>query len=144
MSDLRSFLLRRVTAVMAGIARTWTGSSRRGSSRRRAPLRPRAISVLGFGAASATVANQTGLAGPLTGIASTPDGNGYWATTASGQVIDEGDAANFGSLTSPLRAPIVGIAATPSGRRLLVGGVRRRRLQLRRRPVLRLNRAPWC
>ena len=49
------------------------------------------------------------------GIASTPDGNGYWATTASGQVVNEGDAANFGSITTPLRAPIVGISATPSG-----------------------------
>jgi hypothetical protein len=61
------------------------------------------------------VGNQSGLAGPLTGIASTPDGNGYWATTASGQVITEGDATNFGSITSPLAAPIVGITATPSG-----------------------------
>ena len=74
-----------------------------------------ANSVLGYGSAAAAVANQTGLAGPLAGIASTPDGNGYWATTASGQVFNEGDAVNFGSLAAGLRAPIVGIVATPSG-----------------------------
>jgi hypothetical protein len=71
--------------------------------------------VLGYGAASSAVANQTGLAGPLTGIASTPDGGGYWATTATGQVLNEGDAGNFGSVITPLRAPIVGISATPDG-----------------------------
>jgi hypothetical protein len=72
--------------------------------------------VFGYGTAIAAVGNQTGLPGPLVGIASTPDGNGYWTTTASGQVTGEGDAANFGSVTSALRAPIVGIAATPSGK----------------------------
>jgi hypothetical protein len=71
--------------------------------------------VLGYGGAASAVANQSSMAGPLAGIASTPDGNGYWATTASGQVMAEGDAANFGSITSPLRAPIVGIASTSDG-----------------------------
>jgi L,D-transpeptidase catalytic domain len=71
--------------------------------------------VLAYGAAAAAVPNQTGLAGPLVGIASTPDGGGYWATTTSGQVVNEGDAANLGSVTIPLHAPIVGISATPSG-----------------------------
>jgi len=71
--------------------------------------------VLPFGSAAAAVGDEANLTGPLTGIASTPDGNGYWATTASGQVINEGDAKSFGSVSSPLRAPIVGIAATPDG-----------------------------
>jgi len=71
--------------------------------------------VVPFGTATAAVGNEANLAGPMTGIASTPDGSGYWATTASGQVTNEGDAKNFGSVSSPLRAPIVGIAATPSG-----------------------------
>jgi hypothetical protein len=71
--------------------------------------------VNGYGSAFAAVGNQSGLAGPLTGIASTPDGNGYWTTSASGQVQNEGDAKNFGSVTTALRAPVVGIAATPDG-----------------------------
>jgi hypothetical protein len=72
-------------------------------------------SVNGYGSAFAAVANQSGLPGPLTGIASTPDGNGYWTTSASGQVLNQGDAINYGSVTTALRAPIVGIAATPDG-----------------------------
>jgi L,D-transpeptidase catalytic domain len=71
--------------------------------------------VLAYGAAAAAVPNQTGLVGPMVGIASTPDGGGYWTTTTSGQVVNEGDAANLGSITVPLHAPIVGISATPSG-----------------------------
>ncbi len=72
-------------------------------------------SVNGYGSAIAAVGNQSGLGGPLSGITSTPDGNGYWTTSASGQVASEGDAQNFGSVTAALRAPIVGIAATPDG-----------------------------
>ncbi len=72
-------------------------------------------SVLGYGSAATAVGNQIGLAGPLTGIASTPDENGYWVATTSGHVSNEGDAADFGSITGGLRAPIVGIVATPSG-----------------------------
>jgi L,D-transpeptidase catalytic domain len=72
-------------------------------------------SVSGYGAAFAAVGNQSGLGGPLVAIASTPDGNGYWTTSASGQVASEGDAQNFGSVTTALRAPIVGITATHDG-----------------------------
>jgi hypothetical protein len=80
-------------------------------------------SVLAYGAASSAVANQTGFAGPVTGIASTPDGNGYWVTNDIGQVQTEGDAQNFGSMSGTLNAPIIGIAATPTGKGYwLVGG----------------------
>src|SRR5581483_12177819 len=79
--------------------------------------------VLGYGSASSTVADQTGLAGPVTGIASTPSGNGYWVTTASGAVQAEGDATSFGGMTGALNAPVIGIAATPDGGGYwLVGG----------------------
>jgi hypothetical protein len=71
--------------------------------------------ILPFGTADAAVGQQGNVAGPLTGIASTPDGNGYWATTSSGQVSNEGDAKDFGSISTSLNAPIVGMAATPSG-----------------------------
>jgi len=72
-------------------------------------------SVNGYGSAITAVGDQSGLGGPLSGIASTPDGNGYWTASASGQVVNEGDAKSFGSVTTALRAPIVGITATPDG-----------------------------
>ncbi len=40
----------------------------------------------------------------------------------------------------PWPEPVVGMAATPDGTGLLVGGRRRRHLQLRRRPLLRIDR----
>jgi hypothetical protein len=80
-------------------------------------------SVAGFGNAGAVVSNQSGLGGPITAIAATPDGAGYWLTTASGQVQTEGDARYYGSVTSTLNSPILGIAATPDGGGYwLVGG----------------------
>jgi len=79
--------------------------------------------VLAFGSASGVVGNQSGLSGPVTGIAATPDGGGYWVTNAAGQVSTQGDAQNFGSMSSALNAPVIGIAATPSGNGYwLVGG----------------------
>lgn len=116
MSYLRSFLPLCVTAVAAGLLVPGlvllAGNVSPASAAAPAGT---ANFVLGYGAAATAVANQTGLAGPVTGIASTPDGNGYWTTTASGQVATEGDAGNFGSITTPLRAPIVGMASTSDG-----------------------------
>ena len=116
MSYLRSFLPLCVTAVAAGLLVPGlvllAGNVSPASAAAPAGT---ANFVLGYGAAATAVANQTGLAGPVTGIASTPDGNGYWTTTASGQVATQGDAGNFGSITTPLRAPIVGMASTSDG-----------------------------
>jgi len=62
---------------------------------------------------------------PIVGIASTPDGMGYWLVGADGGVFNFGDAGYYGNtytlglsgLTGPrpLNAPIVGIASTPDG-----------------------------
>jgi hypothetical protein len=50
---------------------------------------------------------------PITGMAATPDGNGYWLVTATGRVFAYGDAAK---LPSPRRArPVKGIVAAPGG-----------------------------
>jgi hypothetical protein len=115
MSYLRSFLPRCVTAVAAGLLVPGLVLLAGNVSPAGAGSAGTANFVLGYGAAATAVANQTGLAGPVTGIASTPDGNGYWTTTASGQVVTQGDAGNFGSITTPLRAPIVGMASTSDG-----------------------------
>jgi hypothetical protein len=50
------------------------------------------------------------------GIASTPDGQGYWLVAKDGGVFAFGTAAFYGSMGGKkLAAPIVGIASTPDG-----------------------------
>jgi len=115
MSYPRSFLPRSVTAVAAGLLVPGLVLLAGNVSPAGAGSAGTANFVLGYGAAATAVANQTGLAGPVTGIASTPDGNGYWTTTAIGQVVTQGDAGNFGSITTPLRGPVVGMASTSDG-----------------------------
>ena len=52
----------------------------------------------------------------LTGMASTPDGKGYWLVGADGGIFSYGNAGFFGSDGgSATFFPYVGIAATPSG-----------------------------
>jgi len=61
-------------------------------------------------------AGGAGLSAPAVGIASTPDGGGYWLASANGGVFSFGDATFYNSLAGVrLSAPIVGIAATPDG-----------------------------
>jgi ribosomal protein L24E len=54
---------------------------------------------------------------PVVGMASTPDGKGYWLVASDGGVFTFGDAQFYGSAGSlNLVKPIVGIAATPDGK----------------------------
>ena len=54
---------------------------------------------------------------PVVGMASTPDGNGYWLVAADGGVFSFGDAGSFGSMGGQkLHAPVVGMAATADGK----------------------------
>jgi hypothetical protein len=72
-------------------------------------------SVMGF-AAAAAVGSGTVVAGPVVGMASTPDGDGYWTVTSAGVVTPEGNAQSYGSLAgTTLTAPVVGMAATSDG-----------------------------
>ena len=51
------------------------------------------------------------------GIASTPDGQGYWLVCADGGVFAFGDANFYGSMGGKhLAAPIVDVASTPDGK----------------------------
>jgi IPT/TIG domain len=53
---------------------------------------------------------------PISGMAFTPDGRGYWITAQDGGVFAFGDAGFYGSMGGqPLNRPVVGIAPTPSG-----------------------------
>jgi len=50
---------------------------------------------------------------PIVGVATTPDGNGYWLVAADGGVFAYGDATFFKSMGGqPLNAPVVGPVAT--------------------------------
>ena len=65
------------------------------------------------------------VASRFVGMASTPDGNGYWLAQAGGGVYGYGDAGFFGSLpglgVAPA-APVTAIASTPDGRGYWLAG----------------------
>ncbi|MGH9078379.1 MAG: hypothetical protein ACRDY0_13190 [Acidimicrobiales bacterium] len=53
---------------------------------------------------------------PIVGMASTPDGGGYWLVAGDGGVFGYGDATFHGSMAATaLHAPVVGITATSGG-----------------------------
>src|SRR5690349_15582383 len=59
-------------------------------------------------------ASSPGSNAPITGIAATPDGKGYWEVASDGGIFAFGDAAFYGSMGGkPLNAGVVGLAATP-------------------------------
>jgi hypothetical protein len=54
---------------------------------------------------------------PIVGMASTPDGKGYWNVASDGGIFSFGDAKFYGSTGGiPLNQPIVGMASTPDGK----------------------------
>ena len=56
------------------------------------------------------------LTAPVVGIASLPDGTGYWLANRAGAVSAHGNAVNHGSMAGlHLNAPITHIVATPDG-----------------------------
>ncbi len=53
---------------------------------------------------------------PIVGMATTPDGKGYWLVAADGGIFAYGDAQFYGSTGGlALNQPIVGMASTPDG-----------------------------
>ena len=87
--------------------------------------------VYPFGNAASYGSAATALRAPIVGMAATPDGLGYWLVAADGGVFTFGDAGYFGSTGGlALRQPVVGMTPDGGWQRLLVGGVRRRRLHL--------------
>ncbi|MHB8681502.1 MAG: spore germination YkwD domain-containing protein [Acidimicrobiales bacterium] len=57
------------------------------------------------------------LTAPAVGIASTPDGGGYWLVSADGGVFSFGDAQFYNSMAGhALGAPVVDISSTPDGK----------------------------
>jgi len=76
------------------------------------PSNPAVVTAFG----SVTVMGQppSQLNGPIVGLATTPDGGGYWLAARDGGVFAFGDARFLGSVASS-PVGIVGIAATPDG-----------------------------
>ncbi|MGP8206490.1 MAG: fibronectin type III domain-containing protein [Acidimicrobiales bacterium] len=71
--------------------------------------------VVSFGQMSSYEVRRPGSA--VVGVASTPDGYGYWLALKGGGVRAAGDAHLYGSVaTVHLNSPVVGIAAAPDGR----------------------------
>jgi precorrin-2 methylase len=63
-----------------------------------------------YGSAGAIHLNE-----PIVGMASSPDGKGYWLVASDGGIFNYGDATFYGSAGAiHLNEPIVGMAATPA------------------------------
>jgi hypothetical protein len=61
--------------------------------------------------------NVSMLVAPVVGMASAPDGNGYWLVDSAGDVTTHGAAVNYGSMGGhALNAPMAHIVATPDGK----------------------------
>ena len=119
-----------VVLVLAGVMISWTHerttsgavvtlrSLRRGSrSGTTAPATPGADSVVPFGGTPLGPNSLTTPDTPVVGMASTPDGKGYWLVAADGGVFTFGDAAFYGSEGGvTLNSPVVGLAPTPDGK----------------------------
>jgi hypothetical protein len=61
-----------------------------------------------FGSMGAQALNK-----PIVGMASTPDGKGYWLVASDGGVFAFGDAGFFGSMAGrALNKPVVGLTGT--------------------------------
>jgi hypothetical protein len=70
--------------------------------------------VISFGQLSSYEVARPGSA--VVGVASTPDGYGYWLALKGGGVRAAGDAHLYGSMAKAhLKSPIVGITTTPDG-----------------------------
>ena len=67
--------------------------------------------------AAGTLNGPMSLNKPIVGMASTPDGKGYWLVAADGGIFTFGDAGFYGSTGAiNLNKPIVGMASTPDGK----------------------------
>jgi hypothetical protein len=69
-----------------------------------------------FGSAEGHGNAPSHLNAPVVGMASTPDGDGYWLVASDGGIFSFGNASYHGSMGNRhLNAPIVGMASTPDG-----------------------------
>ena len=73
--------------------------------------------VVPFGGAALGPSSLSTPHTPVVGMASTPDGKGYWLVASDGGIFTFGDAAFYGSEGgAQLVAPVVGMASTPDGK----------------------------
>ena len=80
--------------------------------------------VVPFGDAATFGTVDSTLSSVITGMAATPDGQGYWLVGADGGVFAFGDATFYGSLGAvKLTGPIVAMVATPDGKGYWLAGL---------------------
>jgi hypothetical protein len=119
--------MRRAVLAMLAVALvlSFSEATRASAERAQRPFSPHRTvntalagsAVFPFGGASNLGSlSGTSVNAPVVGVASTPDGNGYWLVGADGGVYCFGDAPFEGSLGGvALAQPIRGMAATPDG-----------------------------
>ena len=97
-----------------------TGSRRARTSRRLGGLFcaiGAMIAAASTGSGPALAASSPGSNAPITGMAATADGKGYWDAASDGGIFAFGDAGFYGSMGGKaLNAPVTGITATPDGK----------------------------
>jgi N-acetylmuramoyl-L-alanine amidase len=77
---------------------------------------PQPDSVVPFGSTPVGANAVSKPNAPIVGMASTPNGRGYWMVGSDGGVFSYGDATFYGSEGGThLNKPVVGMAATPNG-----------------------------
>ncbi len=98
--------------------------------------------VLPFGDAKSYGAPTAAqLTAPVIAMATTPSGKGYWVAGADGSVFTFGDAKSYGSIARQASEPAGDRdGADAVGPRLLAARDGRRRVHVRRRALLRLDR----
>ena len=143
--------------ILASPSSPWSAASVNGAVRRivalpapaaAAPRRRPRIPTPGAGSSPSVTPSTSRhpdptLSSAITGMAVTPDGEGYWLVGTDGGIFAYGDAPFYGSLGSiRLNGPVVAITSTPDGEGLLAGGHRRRCLRFRGRRLLRVDGRP--
>jgi protocatechuate 3,4-dioxygenase beta subunit len=81
------------------------------------PLTGLSASVSFTPAVATAPSGSGGLNKPIVGMASSPDGKGYWLVASDGGIFSYGDASFYGSTgATALNKPIVGMASSPDGK----------------------------
>ncbi len=111
-------LLAGLSLVVGMVALSATGGASVGhaGAATTVPAAPNAVHAYGVATAQGSLQSMA-LHAPVVGIATNPQGTGYWLTGADGGVFAFGDAHFFGSTGAlTLAKPVVGVAPTPSGK----------------------------
>jgi hypothetical protein len=109
MTRARTAVWRGVAALVPLVALACLGVAAAGTPAGAAA--PSANSVVPFGTTAVGANAVANANAPIVGMASTPDGGGYWLVASDGGIFSYGDAQFYGSAGSlVLNKPVVGMA----------------------------------